>query len=211
MKSRTRGFTLMELMIALAVAAIILTLAVPNFSRFRLNNRLSNAANDALSVITRARTDAIKRQISVSLCASTVPNAAAPTCSDGAIEGLISFIDLNNNCLRDSGEDLLGTTTYEVLDSSANPLRVRTNGNCMSFASTGFRQNIASRISISRMTFCDDRGLALLPGTTMSAGRGVSVSSTGRARITRTTSGSGVANGEGRADDMSLWDDATCS
>src|SRR5689334_11426588 len=45
MKQRNSGFTLMELMVVLAIAAIIVGLGAPNFNRFRLNSRLTNHAN----------------------------------------------------------------------------------------------------------------------------------------------------------------------
>jgi type IV fimbrial biogenesis protein FimT len=211
MKTRSRGFTVMELAVVLAIAGVIVGIGAPSFNQFRLNNRLTNAANDALAAITRGRSEAIKRQAVVSMCASTDPTADDPECTDGATEGFIAFVDLNSDCVRDADEDLLASTTYEVAFTGTNPLRVRANGNCISFAGSGFRQNIVGRTSVSRVTYCDNRGLALIPGTTFSAGRGISVSPTGRAHITRTTAGSGAANGEGRSDDMSLWNDVGCS
>ena len=210
MKTRSRGFSLMELAVVILIAGVIVGIGAPSFNQFRYNNRLSNAANDALAAITRGRTEAIKRQASVSLCASIDPNADDPECDDAATQGFIAFVDTNSNCLREAGEDVLASTTYEDSFTAQNPLRVRANGNCISFAATGFRQNIPGRASVSRVTYCDNRGLTLIAGTTMSAGRGISLTNTGRARVTRTTAGSGAANGEGRSDDMSLWNDVAC-
>jgi type IV fimbrial biogenesis protein FimT len=211
MRFRTRGFTLPELLVVLAIAATILGLAVPNFNRFRLNNRLTNTANDVLAGIVKARNEAIKLQVDVSLCASDNPGAEEPECTDGGTAGYILFQDENRDCLRDlPGEALLGGYTYEVSFETTNPLLVRSNGNCISFASTGFRQDIADRVTLTRLVYCDNRGTALQPGTTMSAARGIFVSRTGRTRITRVTTGSGAANGEGRAEDISTWADATC-
>ena len=210
MKRRSGGFTLMELMVVLAIAASVLVIGAPSFNTFRLNNRLTNAANDALAAITKARTEAIKRQGPVSMCASAAPNAATPACTDGATAGFIVFNDPNNNCLRESTEDMLSSAVYEVSFSNTNPLRIKSNGNCISFAATGFRQDIASRTTLSHLVFCDNRGVALQVGTTQSAGRGISLARTGRARISRITSGSGVANGQGLAEDLSTWSDATC-
>ena len=144
------------------------------------------------------------------ICTSSDPLAADPTCTDDATQGFIVFRDTNRNCTRQAGEDAVYIHEYEVTFATTDPLLVRDNGNCLSFAPTGFRQDIAGRATISRMIFCDNRGTGVVAGTTVSAARGISISQTGRARITRITAGSGVAVGEGLADDISTWADATC-
>jgi Tfp pilus assembly protein FimT len=200
----------MELMVVLAIAGVILGLGAPNFTRFRLNNRLTNTANDTLAGIVKARNEAVKLQLDVSMCASGDPGDDEPDCEDGATEGFILFQDTNRDCLRGDDEPMLGGYTYEVSFEDTNPLRVRANGDCISFAPTGFRQDIAGRVTLSRLVFCDNRGTALQEGTAVSAGRGISISLTGRSRISRITTGSGVANGEGLADDISTWADTAC-
>jgi type IV fimbrial biogenesis protein FimT len=210
MKTGSLGFSLIELTVVIAIAGVILAMGAPTFQAFRLNNRLTNAANDALSGIVRARTEAIKRQTSVSVCASANPGAATPACTDGATQGFLVFVDPNRNCLRDGVEETLVAGKFEDSMATSNPLRTNANGNCISFASTGFRQDLASRISVSHLVFCDNRGMGLLSGTNMSAGRGILISPTGRARVTRVTVGSGVPNGEGLGEDVSTWIDASC-
>src|SRR5688572_31959540 len=106
MKTCSRGFTVMELAVVLAIAGVIVGIGAPTFNQFRLNNRLTNAANDALAAITKGRTEAIKRQASVSMCASASPNVDDPECTDGATAGFIVFLDGNSDCLRDDDEDL---------------------------------------------------------------------------------------------------------
>src|SRR5262245_14756743 len=107
MKTRSRGFTLMELMVVLAIAAGIIALGAPSFNSFRLNSRMTNTANDVLAGITKARNEAIKAQRDVSLCASSNPLAANPTCTDGATAGFIAFRDTNRDCIRQNAEDTL--------------------------------------------------------------------------------------------------------
>ena len=72
-----RGFTLTELMVTVAVAGILAMVAVPNMRTFLQNNRLSAASNDLLRSFYLARTEAIKHQTNVAVCASAVPTAAA--------------------------------------------------------------------------------------------------------------------------------------
>ena len=83
MKSRSRGFTIVELMVTLSIAALILAIGAPSFNEFRRNNRLTGTANDFLGAVQTARTEAIKRQLQVSVCPSANPNDASPTCTNG--------------------------------------------------------------------------------------------------------------------------------
>lgn len=64
------GLTLVELMITLIVIAIALTLAVPGFTNFIRENRITSQANEFLVSLTFARSEAIKRGRPVSVCAS---------------------------------------------------------------------------------------------------------------------------------------------
>lgn len=99
------GFTLIELMVTLAVAAILLSASAPSFVTLIDNNRAASAANDVLASLQFARSEAVKRAADVSLCTS----------SDGAgciggtdwKDGWIIFVDSNGNESRDAGEALL--------------------------------------------------------------------------------------------------------
>jgi type IV fimbrial biogenesis protein FimT len=65
-----RGFTLIELMISILVLAILVGVAVPSFREAALSSRLSAYANDLLASAQLARSEAIKRNAPVTLCAS---------------------------------------------------------------------------------------------------------------------------------------------
>lgn len=67
---RVRGFTLVELMVTLMVLAILLGIAVPSFRDAALSSRLSGYANDLVASVQVARSEAIKRNLTVTLCAS---------------------------------------------------------------------------------------------------------------------------------------------
>ena len=198
MKSRSHGFTLIELMVVLSIAAAILVIGVPAFQNFRVNGRMTNSANDLLSATVLARTEAIKLQTLVALCPSANPGDADPTCTAGATQGWIVFQDKDGDCVRklDLTEPLVDTRRFDNTIVT-NPLRVKYDGTCLQFGATGF---ISSATTLKHIVMCDNRGTTQQPGlTNISASRGILISPTGRARITRALSG-------GKADDMSTWD-----
>ncbi|WP_215395794.1 GspH/FimT family pseudopilin [Rheinheimera oceanensis] len=65
------GFTLVELMVTVAVLAIVMAVAVPSFTNLINSNRLTAQANEMLAALILARTEAIKRNESIVFCHST--------------------------------------------------------------------------------------------------------------------------------------------
>lgn len=85
-----RGFTLVELMVTVAVAGVLLAIAVPSFTDLMRNNRSLAAANELVSALNAARAEAVKRGTRVSLC----PSANGTSCSGTAWQtGWIVFVD----------------------------------------------------------------------------------------------------------------------
>ena len=74
---RARGFTLVELMVTIAIAAILMMIAVPSFQRLILNNRLNTAANALVDGINTARLDSIKMNTTTQFCGSTAATNGA--------------------------------------------------------------------------------------------------------------------------------------
>ncbi|MHA6204277.1 GspH/FimT family pseudopilin [Dyella soli] len=75
---RGRGFTMVELMITLAVAVMLIAIAVPSFNSIILTNKLTTAANDVVGALTTARMEAVKRNANAQFCS----NSAASNTSD---------------------------------------------------------------------------------------------------------------------------------
>ena len=65
--SKGRGFTLLELLVTLSIAAILLAVGVPSYITFIDNNRVTSQANDMLYSVNMARSEAIKRGTEVRL------------------------------------------------------------------------------------------------------------------------------------------------
>lgn len=73
------GFTLVELMIVIVIAAILVTLAGPSFSDFLNNTRQNSAQSQLLADLNRARSEAIKRNARILVCSA---NAAGTGCAN---------------------------------------------------------------------------------------------------------------------------------
>ena len=71
MKNRISGFTLIELMVTIAVLAILVAIALPNYRAFVLNSRMTAQANNFLASLNLARSEAVKRNAPISVNAKT--------------------------------------------------------------------------------------------------------------------------------------------
>lgn len=69
--ARQKGFTLLELLFTIAVAAIILSVGVPGFMNFINNNRAVTDTNDLVTAMNLGRSEATRRGAPVVLCSST--------------------------------------------------------------------------------------------------------------------------------------------
>src|ERR1039457_2312011 len=78
------GFTLIELLTLITIVAILMALAVPSYQYVTNSNRISGEVNGLLGDMQYARSEAIKEGQTVTVCSSTNPTAAAPTCAGNA-------------------------------------------------------------------------------------------------------------------------------
>jgi type IV fimbrial biogenesis protein FimT len=162
---RYSGFTLVELMVTLAVAAILATLAIPSFWNIIQNNRATTEANELVSALHFARSEAIKRATRVSLCPST--NQTGCTGGTDWSDGWIIFVD---TAASDSSAAVVGeiVRVWNALSGGT------------SLAGPGNLRYRAPGDAISAGDFIHQ-----LPGCTGDQRRTVSVGASGRISVTR--------------------------
>jgi type IV fimbrial biogenesis protein FimT len=173
-KKSEYGFTLIELMVTLAVAAIILGLGVPSFKEFIRSNAMTSKANIFVADLNFTRSEAIKRGNPATICKSN--NQTSCTTAGGWEQGWIVFADPNNPGTVDAGETIL-----RIGEGFNGSLTLRGNNNVddrIFYSNTGFVVG-----SNGTLIFCDDRIKSF--GTDKSKARAVIVSNTGRVRVVK--------------------------
>jgi type IV fimbrial biogenesis protein FimT len=116
-----RGFTLIELMMAITVLAILLGLAVPSFRDASLGSRLTSYANDLVASAQLARSEAIKRNRPVVICATETTADDDVVCVDEANwEGgwSVGFLE-DVDRLDEDGDPITVTVVNEILRQPA--------------------------------------------------------------------------------------------
>ncbi len=136
-EASTAGFSLVELMITLAVLAVLITLAVPSFTSLVNSNRLAAQANELVAGLQEARLESLRSNRRVTVCRST--NGTTCNTAAGATWGRwISFVDTNGNAVVDGGETLLRSSSVKA------PVQLRSTAQALTFRADGMVRNNTS-------------------------------------------------------------------
>ncbi len=150
------GFTLYELMIALAIGSVIMVLGLPSFKGVMDNQRMTSATNELVMTLNLAKSEAIKRVAYVSVCKSSdgVSCTAAGTSWD---DGWIVFANATvaNLGSVDAGDEIL--RVYPALRDSISLTPIGTVDGFLSFRPSGTLGTSAANMT-GTLTMCDDRG-----------------------------------------------------
>lgn len=168
-----KGFSLIEVMIVIALIGIIMTIVLPSGRDAILQSRLTTQANALVSDILYARNEASTRGLNVVMCPSTDGNTCTSVDADWAVSRFM-FVDANGNSIRDATEERLKLST-----------RVPPN---MTLTPAGF--NVTTRIrfnSSGGLVPLGSTGTFKLCATGAVSGRQVAIGLNGRPTSTRVT------------------------
>ena len=160
MRRVAQGFTLMELLVVIAIAAILTGIAIPSFRTTIQNAEARSAATSFYTALTRARSEAIARNATISVCARDVSNLTTPTCST------------SNTAWRDGWiifASSAPTTPLQVHEPLADGLTLGAVNTPFMFDATG-RAAVATRFDLCR-------------GSPDTRGRSITVSRSGRVAL----------------------------
>ncbi len=179
-KTGSRGFTLPELLIVLALFAVLAIQLTPNLSAATTQNRLYALVSEFSQQLQLVRNSAIQRNQKVSVCKSD----STTQCNTSANweDGWILFENLDGDGRVDSGDTIL-----HVHNPLPNGITLRGVGN---FKNRVTYKPTGDSTSFSRLVFCDQ---GELEGSQV-----IYISSTGRIRIAPDDDGDGIPeNGDG--------------
>ncbi len=168
------AFTLIEVMIAVAILSILLAIAAPSFSNIIQNNRLATGANEVISTFMIARSEAIKRGVNVRVVSSggndwSTGWSIVTDEDNDTFFNAVPACGVNQDCMIQNKTQLDPSLSF---NAPAN------NAAFFEFDARG-RLRVANSLP-NTLVMCDARGL-------VQAARAIVISNTGRVRILSAT------------------------
>lgn len=182
-----RGLTLIELMVTLAIFALVTMLALPGFQLYQQNSARVTNINDLVAALNLARSEAIKRGVQTMVCASA--NQATCSAINDWTTGWIAFIDDNNNATVDptDGNGALDTAEGEpviLVHGALSGANLKFKDITNNSASIIFTSNGISTTSATFMR-SDDRYITDPAANRNDHIRAIIVMNSGRIRLSR--------------------------
>jgi type IV fimbrial biogenesis protein FimT len=173
--ARARGYSLVEMVVVLSVAATLMAAGVPSVASMLASVKLSSVSNNLLFNLYLARSEAIKRNAQVVLCKSA--DGATCASSGGWEQGAIVFHDVNNNGARDPGESVIHR-------EQPSPREIRVSGNqsvgqYVSYGPDGRSRLASGAFQAGTLTLCRQ-------STGSTDARQIVINSGGRPRVQKT-------------------------
>lgn len=182
MTSRYAGFTVIELMITVALLAILVGIAAPSLRDLTMNARITSQANDLMTDLAMTRSEAVKRSVRTAICTSSSGTACT---SSNWQQGWIVFADADGDGALAAVTDII--KAVPALDGGNTLVSAghSTNGSAAMFVP--YRPSgVVTPGGAGTITFdlCDSRTIATVGAAAASnKGRRITISGTGRAFV----------------------------
>lgn len=156
-KSRRGGFTIVELMVAVAVLSILVTLAVPTVRNVIANSYANGISNEFVAALNYARSEAVKRRSAITICSSA--NGSSCRADGDANNWHRGWIVLNGaTVLRSSGQldggaQITGPSTVVYASTgtaTANTFQIRL-ANCTSNNNRDVSIGVTGRVGVTKV------------------------------------------------------------
>lgn len=170
------GFTLLELIVAISIAGILMAMAIPSFQDLMRNNRLTTYANEFVTTLNLARSEAVKRGVPI----TARKISAAGTSTHWGTSGWNVFVDTNKDGVQNTATNSTEVTlrTYDKLPSNFSLI-----GNGVLVDSITYIANGSSNSTAATLILCDNSdGNGLIEPYTA---RAIIISMTGRIQMAR--------------------------
>ena len=170
---RAGGFTLIELMVTVAIAAILTVIAAPSFTQYQRNSELTRSANAFLASAMAARAEAMKRQLNTMI--RPCPPVGS-SCGDNWINGWQVYVDGDWDNVNGGSADV------QILTQDALPTSVTIGDNNSASDSTS-HYVLFNGAGYARDTGNASYSTAVRFTSTVAGSRIVKISPSGRMRV----------------------------
>jgi type IV fimbrial biogenesis protein FimT len=175
--TKKSGFTIVELMIAIAILSILSAIAVPSFSSLIKSSGISSGSNSIYADILFIRAEALKSHNSVYLCASNNGSSCNGTTTDGEEDWSNGYIAFTRQASTSTWPDINNGDTLLLATDYSNELMVKSNkGQIMYMDANGTTDNM-------NFVVCSTDG-------DESIGKTITLSNSGRPHINHSVTGS---------------------
>lgn len=141
-----RGFTIIEVMIAIALLSVLIVIGVPAFTSTINSNETVAKSNSFLSALKIARSEATKRRQNVIVCASNTQSNCTSSANKWA-DGWIVFVDTDTSNTFSVGDSII--TTLDMPDGYT-VARAASGADQIRFSATGLSDSTLAQT----FTFC---------------------------------------------------------
>lgn len=151
--NKNKGYSLIELLVSLAILGILLAVALPNFQDTIESNVTNSQAKLFMTTLNLARSEAIKRGRNVGIC----PSDDGLDCEAASWStGWIVFVDVNDDSDGDSGSIDAGDIIIRVFDALGANSVVTVTTDFLEYNSMGF----GATAGVQTMLLCPSTGNA---------------------------------------------------